>query len=88
MTGTVTTWMEGAVMTLDANDPRLAEQEEQRVRLRHIANMRRLPLHGRQEYLANVGRREGDLARDRLAEAFAADWEARRAPNVAISGGP
>ena len=65
-------------MTLDANDPRLAEQEEQRVRLHHIANMRRLPLHGRQEYLGNVGRREGALARDRLAEAFSADWEARR----------
>ena len=70
-------------MTLDANDPRLAEQEEQRVRLHHIANMRRLPLHGRQEYLANVGRIEGALARDRLAEAFAADWESRR-PNDRI----
>ena len=84
MTGTVTTWMEGAVMTLDANDPRLAEQEEQRIRLLHVANMRRLPLYGRQEYLANVARKDGALARDRLAEAFAADWEARRASKVCL----
>lgn len=82
MSPSVTTWMEGAVMKLDANDPRLAEQEAQRVLMAHIANMRRLPLHGRQEYLANVSRREGALARDRLAEAFAADWEARKTPNV------
>ena len=81
---TVTTWMEGAVMTLDANDPRLAAQECERVLCRHIANMRRLPLHGRQEYLANVSRREGALARDRLAEAFAAEWAARRTANVGI----
>lgn len=75
------TWIEGRVQTVPADDPRLAEQEETRKRLAHIANMRRLPLHGRQEYLANVGRREGELARAMLAEAFAADWESRR-PNV------
>jgi hypothetical protein len=79
MSPSVTTWMEGAVMKLDANDPRLAEQEAQRVLMAHIANMRRLPLHGRQEYLANVSRREGALARDRLAEAFAASPMTRRA---------
>lgn len=87
MTGTVTTWLDGRVQTVPADDARLAEQEEQRVRLMHVANMRRLPLHGRQEYLATVGRREGALARDRLAEAFVADWEARRAPNVEFTGG-
>lgn len=52
-------------MTLDANDPRLAEHEEQRIRLLHAANMRRLPLYGRQEYLANVARKDGALARSR-----------------------
>lgn len=80
---TVTTWLDGKVQIVPNDDPRLAEQEAQRVLMAHIANMRRLPLHGRQEYLANVSRREGALARDRLAEAFAADWAARRTANVA-----
>ena len=88
MTGTVTTWIDGRVQTVPADDALLAEQEEQRIRLLHVANMRRLPLHGRQEYLANVARKDGALARDRLAEAFAADWEARRASNVEVTGKP
>ncbi len=83
---TVTTWMNGAVMTLDANDPRLAEQEAERVLCRYVANMRRLPqLHARQEYIANVERREGADARARLEVAVAADWEARKTPNVEVS---
>ena len=86
MTGTVTTWLDGRAQTVPADDPRLLEQEETRKLWMHCANMRRLPLHGRQEYLANVGRREGDLARDRLAEAFAADWEARKTLNAAWQG--
>ena len=87
VTGAVTTWLDGRVQTVPADDARLAEQEEQRIRLLHVANMRRLPLHGRQEYLANVARKDGALARDRLAEAFAAEWEARRAPNVRVEPG-
>ena len=87
MTGAVTTWLDGRVQTVPADDKRLAEQEEQRIRLLHVANMRRLPLYGRQEYLANVARKDGALARDRLAEAFAADWDARRvAPNAKLTG--
>jgi hypothetical protein len=49
------------------------------VRLIHVANMRRLDLRGRRDYLANVERREGLPARLALQDAFGADWEARRA---------
>lgn len=75
----ITTWLDGRVQTVPADDERLAEQERQRVLLMHIANMRRLDIHARREYLLNVERREGDTARGRLADAFMADWQARRA---------
>lgn len=78
MTGTVITDLGNGIETVPADDRRLAEREALRVRLHHVANMWRLPLHGRQEYLASVSRREGSLARDRLAEAFSAAWAARK----------
>ena len=49
------------------------------MRLMHVVNMRRLALHERREYLANVERREGAEAAEALRAAFTADWEARRA---------
>lgn len=78
MTGTVTTWIDGRVQTVPADDERLAEQERLRVRLHHVANMRRLDIHGRRDYLANVERREGAEAAEALKEAFRQDWMARR----------
>ena len=76
---TVTTWLDGRIQTVPADDPRIAEQERLRVRLMHVVNMRRLALHERREYLANVERREGVEAAEALRVAFTADWEARRA---------
>lgn len=79
MTGTVTTYLDGQVQTVPADDERLAEQERLRVRLHHVANMRRLPLHGRRDYLANVERREGPESRAALEAAFVQEWERSRA---------
>jgi len=46
---------------------------------RHIANLRRLgPRHMRQDYLANVERREGKEFADKLRAAFVADWDRRK----------
>lgn len=78
MTGTIQTWLDGRVQVVPADDPRLAEQERQRVLLMHVANMRRLNPAQRRDYLANVERREGESARAGLEAAFTADWEARR----------
>ena len=79
MTATVTTWLDGRIQTVPADDPRIAEQERLRVRLMHVVNMRRLALHERRGYLVNVERREGVEAAEALRAAFTADWEARRA---------
>ena len=76
--GRITTWLDGRVQTVPADDPRVVEIEAQRVRLMHVANMRRLDIHGRRDYLANVERREGTGARAALEAAFRADWERRR----------
>jgi hypothetical protein len=47
---------------------------------RHIANLRRLgPRHMRQDYLANVERRDGKEFADKLKDAFIADWDRRMA---------
>ena len=78
MTATVTTWIDGRIQTVPADDPGLIEQERQRVRLMHVANMRRLARHDRNEYLFNVERREGAEAAEALRAAFIADWEARQ----------
>ena len=75
---TIRTWLDGRVQDVQADDPQLVEQEATRVRLIHVANMRRLDLRGRRDYLANVERREGLPARLALQDAFGADWEARR----------
>lgn len=75
---TVTTYLDGKVQTVPADDPRLAEVEAERVRCHHVANMRRLDVIGRREYLSAVERREGMGARMLLESAFVADWEARR----------
>lgn len=79
MTATITTWLDGRIQTVPADDPRIAEQERLRVRLMHVVNMRRLALHERRGYLVNVERREGVEAAEALRVAFTADWEARRA---------
>ena len=79
MTATITTWLDGRIQTVPADDPRIAEQERLRVRLMHVVNMRRLALHERRWYLVNVERREGVEAAEALRVAFTADWEARRA---------
>jgi hypothetical protein len=76
---TIRTWLDGRVQDVQADDPQLVEQEATRVRMMHVANMRRLDLRGRRDYLANVERREGLPHRIALQDAFGADWEARRA---------
>ena len=76
---TIRTWRDGRVQDVQADDPQLVEQEATRVRLMHVANMRRLDLRGRRDYLDKVERREGLPARLALQDAFGADWEARRA---------
>ena len=76
--GRITTWLDGRVQTVPADDPRVVEIEAQRVRLMHVANMRRLDVHGRRDYLGNVERKEGPDARAALEAAFRADWELRR----------
>ena len=75
---TVTTWLEGRVQTVPADDPRLSEQERVRKLALHVANMRRLDLHGRRDYIANVERREGSESAEALREAFRAAWMAER----------
>lgn len=75
---TVTTWLDGRVQTVPADSPALAEQERVRRLTLHVANMRRLDLHGRRDYLVNVERREGQDARVALEEAFRRDWVTQR----------
>jgi hypothetical protein len=78
MNGTVTTWFDGRVQTVPSDDERLAEQERLRVRLHHVANMRRLDIHGRRDYLSAVERKEGSDSAEALREAFRAAWMAER----------
>lgn len=78
-TATVLTHIDGKVQALPADDPRLAEREAQRVRLHHVANMRRLSVSMRRMYLDTVGEKEGLGARAMLEQAFIADWQAARA---------
>lgn len=79
---TVTTWLDGACVTVPADDPRLAEVEAARVRARHLANLRRLDLQGRRNYFAEVARSEGEAAAEGLKNAFSADWERRQRQNA------
>jgi hypothetical protein len=74
---TVTTWLDGRLQTVAADDPRITEQEKHRKLTMHLANLRPLArLADRQTYLWNVERREGKLARTELETAFRAEWEA------------
>ena len=76
MTATVTTWIDGRTQTVPADDPRLAAIE----RARHIANLHRIsPARARVAYFDEYERGHGREARLALQDAFAADWEARRA---------
>ena len=76
MTATVTTWLDGRIQTVPADDPRLAAIE----RARHIANLHRIsPARARVAYFDEYERGHGRAARLALQDAFAADWEARRA---------
>lgn len=81
---TVKTWLDGRIQTVPADDPRLAEIEAHRALTAHVANMRRLDVHGRRDYLANVERKDGRAERSRLEDAFLADWDARRRTNVVV----
>lgn len=74
MTATVTTWLDGRIQTVPADDPRLEAIQT----ARHIANLHRLDLRGRREYFAEYERAHGLKPRLALQDAFAADWEARR----------
>ena len=74
MTATVTTWLDGRVQTVPADDPRLEAIQT----ARHIANLHRLYMRGRSEYMAEYERAHGLKPRLALQDAFAADWEARR----------
>jgi len=75
MTATVTTWLDGRVQTVPADDPRLAQIELRR----HIANLHRIDVRGRREYFAEYERAHGLKPRLALQDAFAADWERRGA---------
>lgn len=75
---TVTTWLDGRLQTVAADDPRITEQEKHRKLTMHLANLRPLArLADRQTYLWNVERREGKLARTELETAFKAEWDAK-----------
>ena len=76
---TVTTWLEGRLQTVRADDPRVAEVEARRRLWAHVHAMRSLAQPLRAGYLRDVEAAEGEGARARLAEAFTADWQARKA---------
>ena len=76
MTATVTTWIDGRVQTVPADDPRLAAIQT----ARHIANLHRIsPARARVAYFDEYEKAQGRAARLALQDAFAADWERRRA---------
>ena len=75
MTATVTTWIDGRVQTVPADDPRLDAIQT----ARHIANLHRIsPARARVAYFDEFEKAQGRAARLALQDAFAADWEARR----------
>lgn len=59
-------------------------RDECSARWRHVQNMRRLDRQGRRDYIANIERREGPEAAQRLKTAFMADWAVKNAPNVLV----
>jgi len=75
VTANVTTWLDGRIQTVPADDPRLAQIELRR----HIANLHRIsPARARVEYFDEYERSHDRRARIALQDAFAADWQARR----------
>lgn len=62
---------------VDSADP--AWRDECLTRHRHVQSMRSLGLEGRRDYLARVKAAEGEIAAQRLREAFAKDWDERKA---------
>ena len=76
MTATVTTWLDGRIQTVPADDPRLDAIQT----ARHIANLHQIsPARARVAYFDEYERGHGRDARLALQDAFAADWERRRA---------
>jgi len=76
MTATVITWIDGRVQTVPADDPRLEAIQT----ARHIANLHRItPARARVAYFDEYEKAQGRAARLALQDAFAADWERRRA---------
>ena len=73
---TIRTWLDGRVQTVPADDPRLAAIQT----ARHIANLHRIsPARARVAYFDEYEKAHGRKARLALQDAFAADWERRRA---------
>ena len=76
MTATVTTWIDGRTQTVPADDPRLEAIQT----ARHIANLHRIsPARSRVAYFDEYEKAHDRKARLALQDAFAADWERRRA---------
>lgn len=75
---TVTTWIDGKVQTVPADDPRVAEIEAHKIRSAHVHAMRNLAKPLRAGYLRDVEAAEGIGARMLLEKAFIEDWEKRR----------
>lgn len=76
--GEVTTWIDGRLQTVRADDPRVAEVEAQRRLWAHVHAMRSLAQPLRAGYLRDVETAEGEGARVALERAFSQDWERRR----------
>lgn len=75
MTATITTWLDGRIQTVPADDPRLDAIQI----ARHIAALHALPVRERIAYFERHEQSCGRRARLALQDAFAADWQARRA---------
>lgn len=75
---TVLTWLDGAAVTVPADDPRLVEQRRQRALCLHVARLRPLTIEKRRKYLADLDRRDGAELGQAVRVAFTRDWEQRR----------
>lgn len=62
---------------VDSTDPRWRDECE--ARHRHLMTLRALGLEARRSYLSTVEQREGAESAKRLKDAFAKDWEQRKA---------
>lgn len=84
MSATVTTWLDGRIQTVPADDPRLDAIERRRHELelrRHISNLHRIsPARARVAYFDEYEKSRDRAARIALQDAFAADWERNRQP--------